>query len=147
MIIKVDVTGLEVVCAAFLSQDKVLYQELNDGVNIHSANQEDFGLPNRMISKVFLFRQIYGGSEYGFVKDPDFTCVSSSVKYWRGVIEKFYDKYTGIRDWHTKIVQTVGQTSRLVMPTGREYEWDLNKFGSFKIPEPQVKNYPVDFAA
>lgn len=51
-----DVTGLEVLCAAFLSQDRVLYKELNEGVDIHSANQEAFGLPSRLIAKVLKFR-------------------------------------------------------------------------------------------
>lgn len=143
MIINADVVGLEVVCAAFLSQDEVLYDELERGVDIHSANQETFDLPSRLVAKVLKFRLIYGGSEYGFIKDPDFTHVSTNAKYWKKVIEKYYAKYTGIYNWHQKIVKEVGQTGRLVMPTGRMYEWDLNKYGSFKIPEPQVKNYPV----
>jgi len=44
MIIQADVTGLEVVGAAFLSGDTVLKKELADGVDIHSSNQEAFGL-------------------------------------------------------------------------------------------------------
>ena len=72
MIVNVDVVGLEVLCAAFLSKDEVLYQELREGVDIHSVNQEAFGLPTRLVTKVLKFRIIYGGSEYGFVKDPDF---------------------------------------------------------------------------
>jgi DNA polymerase I-like protein with 3'-5' exonuclease and polymerase domains len=147
MIVQADVVGLEVLCAAFLSQDAVLYEELNRGVDIHSANQAAFNLPEgppgRLVAKVFKFRLIYGGSEYGFVQDSDFTHVSKSKKYWRAVIDKYYDKYKGIAAWHQKIVQEVATTSKLVMPTGREYEWDLMKHGSFKIPEPQVKNYPV----
>lgn len=143
MIVQADVTGLEVLCAAFLSKDKVLYDELNNGVNIHSVNQEAFGLPSRLIAKVLKFRLIYGGSEYGFVQDPDFTVCSTSLKYWKKVIEKYYAKYYGIKNWHDEIIREVGQTGKLVMFTGREYEWDLRKFGSFKIPEPQVKNYPV----
>lgn len=141
MIIQADVVGLEVLCAAFLSQDKVLYEELNNKVDIHSTNQGAFGLPHRGIAKILKFRILYGGSEYGFVKDPDFTCVSSSLKYWRTAIEKYYSKYKGIASWHQQIVREVSKTSKLFMPTGRGYSWDLNKYGSFKVPEPQVKNY------
>lgn len=143
MIVQGDVVGLEVLCAAFLSGDEVLYDELRIGVDIHSANQEAFDLPSRLIAKVLKFRLIYGGSEYGFVQDPDFTHVSKSKKYWQKVIEKYYSKYRGIASWHNQLIQEVSKTSKLVMPTGRVYEWDLMKHGSFKIPEPQVKNYPV----
>ena len=143
MIIQADVVGLEVVCAAFLSQDKTLYDELERGVDIHSANQAAFDLPTRLVAKVLKFRLIYGGSAYGFIKDPDFMGVSTNARYWERVIEKYYAKYAGIAKWHQQIVKEVGQTSKLTMPTGRMYEWDLKKFGSFKIPEPEVKNYPV----
>lgn len=144
MIVNCDVTGLEVLCAAYLSQDATLYKELKEGVDIHSANQEAFGLPSRLVAKVLKFRLIYGGSEYGFVKDPDFTHVSTSTKYWKAVIDKYYKKYTGIYSWHDNIIKEVSKTSELVVPaTGRTYEWDLMKFGTFKVPAPQVKNYPV----
>ena len=56
MLVNVDATGLEVNCVAYLSQDPVLMQELRDGVDIHSANQEAFGLPSRLIAKVLKFR-------------------------------------------------------------------------------------------
>ena len=147
MIFQADVTGLEVLCAAFLSRDEVLIQELADAVDIHSRNQEAFGLPlgppGRLVAKVLVFRILYGGTQYGFVQDPDFISTSSSLKYWEAAIDKFYDKYKGIRVWHNKIINDVARDKGLLMPTGRTYEWDLNKFGTFKLPESQIKNYPV----
>lgn len=56
MLINVDVSGLEVVCAAYLSQDPVLMDELLTGKDIHTDNQQKFGLPNRLIAKVLKFR-------------------------------------------------------------------------------------------
>lgn len=56
MIINCDVKSLEIVVAAWLSQDPVLIQELNDGVDIHGRNQEAFGLPERVIAKILVFR-------------------------------------------------------------------------------------------
>lgn len=143
MIVQADVKGLEVVCAAFLSRDAVLLQELRDGVDIHKANEIAFGLPSRLIAKVLKFRLIYGGGSYGFVNDPDFSGTSTKVKYWDEVIAKYYDKYQGIGEWHEEILQMVGETSELHMPTGRSYVWDLMRFGAFKVPAPEVKNYPV----
>jgi len=147
MIINCDVTGLEIAGAAFLSQDAILMDEINRGVDIHSRNQEALGLPpgdeGRLVAKIFIFRMLYGGSEYGFIKDSLFQSVSSNAKYWRKVIDKFFDKYRGLLEYQNKIVKEVGLTSGMTMPTGRMYEWDLKKYGSFKIPEPQVKNYCV----
>jgi DNA polymerase-1 len=143
MLYQVDVVGLEILCAGFLSRDEVLIQELKDAVDIHSRNQEAFGLPSRLIAKTLIFRILYGGTEYGFVNDPDFIGTSTSLTYWKDAIEKFYTKYKGIKIWHDKIINDVARNSRLVMPTGRRYDWDLMKYGSFKIPEAQVKNYPV----
>lgn len=57
MIINADVKGLEIVCAAYLSQDKVMMQEIIDRVDIHSTNQEAFNLPSRLIAKVLKFRK------------------------------------------------------------------------------------------
>ena len=131
------------VCAAFLSQDKVLYKELNGGVDIHGENQRIFGFDERVTAKVFKFKLLYGAMEYGFANDPEMNFISKDPKYWRKIIEKYYSKYTGIAAWHEKIIQEVSETSRLNMFTGRTYEWDLMKYGSFKVPTTQVKNYPV----
>ena len=60
MIVQCDVSGLEIVCAAFLSQDKTLYKELNAGIDIHTANQIALGLKEgkegRLVAKIFKFR-------------------------------------------------------------------------------------------
>ena len=143
MLVQCDVKGLEVVCAALLSQDKVLYKELNDGVDIHGENQKIFGFEERVTAKIFKFKLLYGAMEYGFANDPDMNFISTNVNYWKKIIDKYYSKYTGIAAWHEKIIREVSKTSRLEMFTGRTYEWDLMKFGSFKVPTTQVKNYPV----
>ena len=141
MLVNCDATGLEVNCVAYLAQDPVLMQELRDGIDIHSANQEAFGLPSRLIAKVLKFRLVYGGTEHSFARDPDFTPVSTSKAYWAKVIEKYYSKYKGIAAWHTKIIQEVTQTSQIIMPTGRRYYFTRTDRGEW--PVTNIKNYPV----
>ena len=126
--------------AAYLSQDKVLYKELNDGLDIHADNQAKFGLPSRLVAKVFKFRLLYGGQYFSL--DPDFIPVSANQKYWDKVIEKYYEKYTGIGAWHRKIVSEVIRTGKLTSPSGRMYTWELQGANIKKI-EREVKNYPV----
>lgn len=143
MIVNLDVKSLEIVVAAWLSGDVVLKKELNDKLDIHGLNQEAFDLPERVIAKILVFRILYGGNEYSFVNDPDFTSVSKSLKYWKNVIDRFYEKYRGIAKWHQGLIREVSKTSRLVTPFGRVLEWDLNKYGSFKLPVTEIKNYIV----
>jgi DNA polymerase I-like protein with 3'-5' exonuclease and polymerase domains len=56
MLVAGDVKGLEIVCAAELSKDPVLCKEIIDKEDIHGNNQKAFGLPSRLISKIFKFR-------------------------------------------------------------------------------------------
>lgn len=145
MLLNVDVTGLEVVVAAELSQDKVLCQELRDGVDFHTRNQEAFNLPSRLIAKVLKFRTIYGGTEYSFAKDPDFMQVSSNPKYWKKVLEAYFEKYNGLAKWHTKLLQTVQKQGYIDIPSGRYFPFEpvKNWRGELKWPETQIKNFPV----
>lgn len=145
MILNADAKSLEIVCCAQLSKDQLLIDELISGADIHSLNQAAFHLPEgkagRLIAKILVFRIIYGGTEYSFAQDPDFTSVSSSQKYWKKVIDKFYDKYKGIARWHESLMQQATRTGKLVMPTGREYSFRQNDRGDW--PRTTILNYPV----
>lgn len=140
ILVNTDAKGLEWVCAAYLSQDPVARAELEAGIDHHEANRVRFGLPNRLIAKVFMFRLIYGGSAWSFANDPDFTEVSTRESYWQNVIDKTYEKYTGLGKWHENLVREVVKTGRLVMPTGRIYAFERVR-GEW--PRTQILNYPV----
>ena len=144
MLVNVDAKALEVLCAAYLSSDKILCQEIIDGVDIHSVNQEAFNLPDRLIAKKLQFRILYGGTEYSFAQDPEFTCVSSSQVYWKKAIDKFYEKYSGLAKWHTNLIATASSTGKIVMPTGRFYKFTgERRNGDIVWPRTQILNYPV----
>lgn len=144
MLINVDVRGLEVVVAAYLSQDSVLIQELNDGVDLHTANQQAFKLPSRLIAKVLKFRLLYGGTEHSFARDPDFTAVSSSKEYWKKAIEAYYTKYKGIRTWHNKLIQEATTKGTIISPTGRMFHYTPKETAwGMEWPVTTIKNYIV----
>lgn len=145
MIINSDAKALEINCAAFLSQDSILLNEVRQGFDMHSANQEMLKLPSRLIAKIFVFRLIYGGSAYAYSVDADFAQCKFSQKKWQNVIETFYDKYKGLRDWHINLVRTVVQTKKLIMPTGRQYHYEPKKNwkGEIEWPRTTILNYPV----
>lgn len=140
--VSVDAKALEWVAVAYLSQDPVAMEEIENGVDQHTLNQEAFGLPSRHIAKIFVFRLIYGGTEYSYAKDPDFAEVSKDVKFWKEVIEKFYDKYKGIRDLHQRWMREIQDNGWHRMPTGRVYEHKPDPV-RFEWPRTQILNYPV----
>jgi DNA polymerase-1 len=145
MLVNLDAKGLEWVCALFLSQDQVGIQEQIDNIDVHSNNQQRFGLPTRLTAKTYLFRLIYGGSAYSYSVDPDFVDVSTSQSFWSGIIEATYDKYTGLARWHESIIDEAIDNGKLTILTGREYNFvaKRNKRGELVWPRTQILNYPV----
>jgi DNA polymerase-1 len=143
LLVNCDVKGLEVVVAAELSGDEVLKQEVRDKLDFHQLNQDRFKLPDRVTAKRFKFKLLYGATAFGYSRDSDFIDVSTSEKYWQGIIDEYYDKYKGIRKWHNELINYAKKHGRLEIPSGRFYpiEPDWNK----KEPWPLtvIKNYPV----
>lgn len=87
---------------------------------------------------------IYGGSAYSYAADPDFTGVSSDVKFWQGVIDRYYTKYYGIKEWHDKLLDTVKRQGFIEIPSGRYYAFEPEfKHNDWKWPLTRIKNYPV----
>ena len=130
--------------AGYLSQDPVLLDELATGKDLHEDNRVKFNLPTRLIAKVLGFRILYGGTEHSFARDPDFTAVSTSKAYWAKAIEAYYDKYKGIRKWHTSLIQEATTTGKVVSPTGRIFTFAAKqgKYG-MEWPVTTIKNYIV----
>ena len=135
MIVDADLAQIEWRCAAFLSQDPVMIEEINNGVDQHAAACVDLmELPltkdNRTDAKIFNFRMIYGGSPYSFFMDykmPDF-----SQAKWQGVYDAFYKKYHGLNDWHEQLMRDVYANKGVItIPTGRRF---INELRTHHIP-------------
>lgn len=150
MLVNCDIRGLEVVVAAQLSGDKTLRQELLDGVDIHESNRDAFGLgegkAGRLVAKVFKFRLLYGGSAYSYAHDPDFRGVSTKQEFWQEVIDKYYNKYSGIAKWHQQLLLEAQTNGCITIPSGRYFPIvpDITKRESW--PLTVIKNYPVQGA-
>jgi DNA polymerase-1 len=147
VLVNADVKGLEVVVAAELSQDRVLMQEIIDKVDIHERNRDRFklgeGKSGRLIAKIFKFRLIYGGSAYSYAHDSDFMGVSSSEKFWQGIVDEYYDKYRGVRKWHNRLIETAKRDKRLEIPSGRFFPIVPDPKKREPWPITVIKNYPV----
>jgi DNA polymerase I-like protein with 3'-5' exonuclease and polymerase domains len=143
MLLQADAKQLEWVGAAYLSQDSLAIKEIWDEVDMHSDNQTRFGLPSRLIAKTFVFRLIYGGSAYSYANDPNFKDIGNE-KYWQNVIDQFYNKYKELYQWHELIFNKAKQDRKLVMPTGRTYNFEPEVRGDrVHYPRTRILNYPV----
>ena len=145
MLLQCDASQLEWRTALELSQDKVGIQEVLEGQDAHGNNQTAFGLPSRLIAKIFLFRTIFRGSGYAFANDPDFMHVSSSAKFWDGMNEKFYAKYHGLDAQHKTWSQLVASGKPIIGPLGRQWTIPMGRDyrGELKLPINALTNYPV----
>ena len=56
MLIQADFSGLELRVAADLAKDKVMMEELINGVDLHEDNRVRFGLEQRVTAKILVFR-------------------------------------------------------------------------------------------
>lgn len=144
MLIVADVKSLEVVTCAFLSQDAILKEEVLAGVDFHESNRVRFGLPNRTVAKIFMFKLIYGATAWGYANDGDFIGVSTSEKFWQRIIDEFYGKYTGIAKWHVGLVNQATEKGCWDSPTGRTYIYPAQDVVSrLWFWRPKILNYPV----
>lgn len=146
MLISCDASQLEWRVAIELSGDQTGLYEIRDKQDTHSLNQQAFGLPSRLIAKIYLFRTIFRGSGWAFANDPEFSHVSSSAKYWDAVNEKFYSKYSGLDQWHKSSAEKVMRGEALQGPLGRA--WTINitrdkRTNEIKVPWTTLSNYPV----
>ncbi len=144
MIINGDAKALEWCFGSWMAQDDLAMQEIIEGLDAHSDNQKTFNLPSRLIAKVFVFRLIYGGTEFSYAQDPDFTDVSTSAKFWRDVIDRFYRKYKGWRNFHTSLMTQATTTGKIMIPTGRTWVFTPHqKNGEMAWPRTTILNYPI----
>lgn len=148
MIANFDAKQLEWRVVAHNSRDPVAIQEILDGRDFHSDNQKTFKLPSRLIAKTFLFRAIFKGSAYAYSVDNDFKHLGGQ-KFWQAVIDRFYDKYQGIYEYHQRLEKEAVETGRIISESGCVYYFEPRLVrGDYKWPINDIVNYPVQgFAA
>lgn len=143
MLIKGDASQLEWRSYLEMSRDEIGINEIINGLDIHTNNQQYFNLPSRLISKTFLFRWIYRGSAYAYSRDYNFSSVGGDVAYWQGVIDTANQKYHGLYSFQEKILSLASQRKVITIPSGREFLFDIkqNKKGEYYWDDKEITNY------
>lgn len=143
MIVYTDAKALEIRTKAELSRDPVLIREINEGLDLHTINQHDFDLPDRLTAKKMNFRLIYEGTAYAYSIDPDFLHLGYSQEDWQNVIDRFFDKYHVLKAHHASDLRRVTTGKYIQIPTGRRYFFARYiKNGESRWPVNQIYNHP-----
>jgi len=144
-IMNADLKQAEWRIGAYLSQDKVMINELINKVDIHTLNaQETFeDVKYRQEAKVVSFRMLYKGSAKAFYHDPkmpDFT-----LKRWEAIVSKFENKYPRLIEWQAENLRTITAMGQLRLPSGRIQKFSLQEQygGAYGYSKTQAANYPV----
>jgi DNA polymerase-1 len=149
---QIDLSQVEWRAAGELADDTMIINEVNSGIDQHVATlRELMELPfiskadpqskqNRNYAKVFNFRMIFGGTEWGFHLDihmPKF-----GVKKWRVVIDKFWKKYFRLNNFHNNNIRHVIENGEVTTLTGRRYVFDkcIEEEGDWVYSYNQIKN-------
>jgi DNA polymerase I-like protein with 3'-5' exonuclease and polymerase domains len=125
-----DFSQLEFRVAGFLAQDKVIYEDVYDGVDVHQVTADVMGV-SRQDAKADTFKPLYGGT----------TGSEAQKRYYA----EFKRKYFAVAQWHEELGEEVLATGKMVLPSGREYMYP----GVKRMPwgtvshATTIKNYPV----
>ena len=168
-IVEADYSQLEVIGLAYLTQDKQLYKDIIDGVDMHAVNAEklfgkSFTPLQRKIAKSFSFQLQYGAGAASMAKSNNV-----DVKLAKRFIENYYSRYPQVKIWQDSVAEEVresrkptGEHTSRGFPkgkgvfrsiTGREYvfyEFDNDHYNphnpnskEVNFSPTQMKNYPV----
>lgn len=127
-----DAKQLEFRIAGELSGDRIIYEDVVNGMDVHSATSEHTGF-NRQDSKPHTFAPVYGASERGKAEN-----ISRYYKY-------FKERYAGLFEAHVEWGNQVLNEGYYRLPSGREFVYP----GTFRYPgggfsnRTIIANYPV----
>lgn len=68
--------------------------------------------------------------------------VSTSERFWQGIIDEYYAKYEGIAKWHKRLIQEAMRTGQIQTPS-RSYPITPDYTKREPWPHTIIKNYPV----
>ena len=129
-ILEGDYAQLEFRVAGFLADDRQVYADVKNEVDVHSYTARILGV-SRQKAKSDTFKPLYGGT-LGTPKQ---------MRYYRA----FKNKYTGITRWHRQLQDEAFMSNKIKLPSGRQYFFpNVERLRSGSVTNSTaIKNYPV----
>ena len=163
-----DFSQLEVIALAHLTQDPVLINDIENGVDMHTVNaakmydiaEHEVTPSTRKIAKRLSFQLQYGAGYKSMAK-----ACNVSEELAKRFIEVYYNRYVKVKEWQDATIATVKDkrllgvdkrtkkglpqgVSTLISATGRRYvfkEYDAPEWSKkeTEFSPTEIKNYPV----
>jgi len=119
---EIDVEQAELRVMADFSQDPYLVEELKRGTDIHRLNAalllgkkpEEVTSEERQMGKTFSFAVAYGAQAHKIA-----AAFGVSVSKGQELLDLYYSRVPGLRDWQRRTERSILQDRRVVTPTGR----------------------------
>lgn len=160
-ILELDYSQLEMVALAYLSDDKKLIEDINNGRDMHrELYKEMYGRyptdAERKPFKRFSFLLVYGGGVATLMAQSG--CDRKTAKKF---IDTFYNRYKGVKKYHENIVKMAEDNAVVhytedvkgpqysyyhVSPTGRHYlfsKYYNDRLGKDTFSPTELKNWPI----
>lgn len=140
LILEGDYAQLEYRVAGFLSQDSVVYKNVETGIDVHNLTatiitgkeKEEITSEERQNAKAHTFAPLYGATGMGLPEHVR--------KYYRN----FTEIYPQIGEWHLGLAKQALKYKVVSLPSGREYRFPYVRRTARGITHgTSVKNYPV----
>ncbi len=121
--ISADYSQIDLRSLAHISKDRNLIFAFNSGKDIHTAtareifnvkNIEDVTKEQRTAAKSINFGIVYGISSFGLAKQLNIT-----VKQAKEYIDSYFAKYSGIKNWSSKIIEETKEKGYVKTISGR----------------------------
>lgn len=140
LILEADYSGLEFRVAGELSKDQQIFDDVKHGKDIHKQTASiiykkdvsEITKDQRQASKAHSFGPLYGATGNG------------QLDHIKTYYEEFFNIYKGVKKWHESLIQEVVGTTKIVIPSGREFQWERpRRLPSGRVSHhTQVVNYP-----
>ena len=129
-ILEGDYAQLEFRVAGFLADDRQVYADVENEVDVHSYTARILGV-SRQKAKSDTFKPLYGG----ILGTP------KQMQYYRA----FKSKYIGITRWHRQLQDEAFMSNKVKLPSGRQYFFpNVERLRSGSVTNSTaIKNYPV----
>ena len=125
-----DYSQLEFRVAGFLAKDKVVYDDVRNGTDVHAYTASIIGC-TRQEAKAHTFKPLYGGT----------TGTEDQKRYYND----FKDKYEDIATWHEKLQADAVRHREISLPSGRVYAFPDARWTDWGTATNRtaICNYPV----
>ena len=125
-----DYSQLEFRVAGFLAKDKVVYDDVRNGTDVHAYTASIIGC-TRQEAKAHTFKPLYGGT----------TGTEDQKRYYND----FKDKYADIATWHEKLQADAVRHREISLPSGRVYAFPDARWTDWGTATNRtaICNYPV----